>query len=167
MVSGRYILASLLLSGLASALPQVANAECPQCCSTQGGCESTCKSCRPNHTKIIYRRPIFGGSCLGAAPPQGFAVGSVPAMMVATPTFAIAPASFTTASAGLSAADIRSIAEEVRRQPAAATATASADRECKDPCGDIKQLRQDVDRLIGVTDRLAIAVDKLADLSKK
>ncbi len=168
IVPFRYLVSSLLLSGLVSALPPAAHAECPQCCSTQGSCEANNKCCRPNYTKIIIKRSSWGGGpFIGAAPPQGFAVGSVPAMMVATPTFAMAPASFNTAPAGLSTADIRSIADEMRRQTAAPTAAAAADRECNDPCGSIKQLRQDVDRLILVTDRLTVAVDKLADLSKK
>lgn len=129
----RFFLATVVFSGMVSAMPQAAQAQCTQC-SDQASCN---KCCRPNHTMIIiWRSNIVSGGLspmMGGAPPQGFAVSSVPAMMVAQPALAISPASFTTAgfsSASLSNNDVDRIADAVARRPNAASASAATGNTC-------------------------------------
>jgi hypothetical protein len=158
---GRMAVAMLLAAGISS-IPTAANAQCNSC-----GPDTTSKSCCGFHyTKIVYRHPMF----VGGAPPQGVAVASMPAMMIATSTFipTASVASIAPASTNMSSADVERVAEAIRRQAATApTTAASSDRECKDPCGDIKQLRKDVDDLIAVTNRLTDAVNVLSAEYKK
>ncbi len=158
----RFLLASLVISGFACAVPQTAVAQCSDCCSSTHSCGTCSKCCRPNHTKIIYRRNIFGSGFVGAAPPQNFLVAnSAPAMMVSTPAFAATPAFAVTPVAFAAAAPVQAA-------PASPAAAAAADdKKCPDACGSILQLRKDVDDLIAVTNKLTLAVEKLAELQKK
>lgn len=157
-MSPRSVLTTLAIAGISVVVPAIASAQCNQC-----GNENKC-CCRPNVTKIIYRRPL---GLVGAPAPQGFAVSSVPAVMVTTPALAIHPATISAAS--FSQADLdRAVDAAVKRQAAAAAApTPASNNTCDDACGRILQLRRDVDDLIVVTRELARAVDKLADNQKK
>jgi hypothetical protein len=116
----------------------------------------------------VIKNPII------AAPPQGFAVASVPAALVHVPTVAFSPTSFvpttTTGAASLSTEDIRTLADvaaEFRKSKAAAAVApaVASDRACSDPCGDIKQLQKDVSDLANATQRLSRIVEALANES--
>lgn len=150
---GRVLIIAVVTAGIQAITPATASAQC---------CPDRC-CCRPHVTKIIYKHPLL----VGAVPPQGAAVASVPAVMVATPALAIHPAAFAPTGASLSQADIDRLAEAVRRSPASAAPSPAATRECNDPCGDIKQLRKDVDDLIAVTKRLTAVIEPLAVEYKK
>ena len=170
-------------------------AQCTQCGVNQG-C-SICQNCRPNHVKIVYRRNAFGSGFVGAAPPQGFAVSSVPAIMVstpafaATPAFAVAPTSFATTSFGatsfattpvspfgttssafgtsnLSQADLARLVQAVKNQNANANAFGTgSDTGCPEACNDIRQLQQDVKVLRDTTDKLTTIVGEIRDTMKE
>lgn len=179
-MSTRIQLAILLLTGCVLGMPEVTFAQCSTCCGSKS-CNGCDKCCRPLYIKNVYKKNCFGGGLIGQAPPMGFAVASVPAIMVQTPAFAATPAIATTAaiqvspasfspssltSAGLSADDIHDLVE-LRRQKAKANvspATASStDPNCPDPCGQIKQLETDVKDLKEIVTNLTVAVKAIAE----
>lgn len=148
-------------------------------------CGSDCEShCRPSRIKIINRinRSVFSG--FPAAPPQGFAVASVPSINITGFTASAAPATIVgtasvpsvvfqagstqTASASVNA-DAMAIAFEAGRRAAvnaaaASAAAASQSDSVDDPGGAIRQLQQDVKDLKGIVRDLADIVkvhDKL------
>ena len=148
--------------------------QCDECLDDLDICPD-CKCPRPVKVKVVIRRPLFA-KCpfrLPPPPPQGFATASVAAVMV--PTFAVPATAAVTvpaspAQAGLSDDVIRRLAAEMKRQDAAsapAAAAAGDPKVCKDPCGDIKQLQQDVASLIKLTNELADAVGVLARERKR
>lgn len=165
----RLLLSTLILAGVGSALSQTALADCNQCSS-----QSSCKNCRPNSTRIyIWRSNIVGGGLspvMGGAPPQGFAVSSIPAVMVTQPAIAISPASFSPGFSGasLSSNDIDRIADAVARRPGATAgagiagaAAGAAGSTCTDPCGSILQLQRDVKDLTSAIDKITTKLEAI------
>jgi hypothetical protein len=157
MRSARRLVSSLFLTTIVGLVPQIVKAECPDC---NDCCKDKCRCCR----KIIIKHPRFAGP---APAPVGFAVPSAAIMPVHIPTFAFtsaaAPAA-TASSSGLSADELRefrAILDQNRRANAAAAS--STTQKCDDPCGDILQLRKDLNALIIVTDKLSVAVERIAN----
>lgn len=162
MMLQRFFLATFIFSGIVSAVPQSAQAQCSQCSD-----QACCNKCRPNHTRIIiWRSNIVSGGLspvMGGVPPQGFAVSSMPAMMVAQPALAISPASFGASSAGVTSADIDAAVAR-RFGAASASAAPAAGNTCTDPCGSILQLQRDVKDLTTAIDKITT---KLEDLDRR
>lgn len=155
-----------LLFSVVVALPETVKAQCPLCNNTGdcADCEGACKCCRARRIRIVIKRP-----CMVAPAPVGFAVSSVPTIMVSGPTVALtgAPVSAGAAAASASASDLaKQIVDELRRQNSAAAgvapAAAATATTCPDACGDIKQLQQDVRDLVTQMNRLGVQVSKLS-----
>jgi hypothetical protein len=155
MLSARRLLSSLFLTTIVGMLPQIVKAECPDCSDC---CKDKCRCCR----KIVIKHPRFAGP---APAPVGFAVPSAAIMPVHIPTFAFAAAPVApTASAGLTADELREFrAVLAQNRTANAASAAGSTLKCDDPCGDILQLRKDLNALIVVTDKLSLAVEKIAN----
>ena len=142
---------------------QSAEAQCQQCTDKE-------KCGRPHHTRIIvWRSNVVSGGLspiMGGAPPQGFAVSSVPAVMVQQPAIAIHPASFSTStfgSSGISNIDLERAADAAVRRSMSASGSAastSASPTCQDPCGDILQLKQDVKDIKSSIEKITIALER-------
>ncbi len=125
----------------------------PQGCLNRwgGGIKSRC--CRPlihiDLSKHIVKKNGGSGSFLGEAPPAGYAV---PSMAVLPVNITAMPVSFGTnnsvdpASVLALAAAVRKMDEEDRVSNRVKTAL-DDDLECKDPCGQIKQVEMDVKEL--------------------
>jgi hypothetical protein len=138
---------------------------CSGCSGKQ--CEgSSGKCCRPliniDFSKKIYKKNNSGlGNAFGAAPPQGFAVSSMPVMPLNISTM---PVSFGNAtSAGLTDADLLRVARafadaqgERASATAATAATASSDGVCDEDCErKIEQLQKSIDNINLVLKKLA------------
>lgn len=142
------------------------------CCNHDQNCSSG-KCCRPliyiDLSKRIVKKNGYGGNAMfGGAPPQGFAVTSMPVLPL---NISAMPVSFNGASsAGMNNTDLNNLMAAAAalnniktQQAAAASAAASSGLECKDPCGDIKQLQNDVAQIKEITRNLAAAVEELAN----
>lgn len=123
-------------------------------CAAPGGCEScstcgtcsTCQNCQPvkniDRSKRItkVKRNVFLGALGGEAPPQGTIVGSAPIINV--PAMVTLPVSFGGASINTNPS-VGGAA--INNKPkVGAAGLGDDDSTCNDPCGDIKQLKQDV-----------------------
>lgn len=145
-------------------------------CSCNGACRSGCQTCksRSSHKPFInidlsrtvhkcVNKKNSRWDALAEAPPQGVVAYSVPMLHA---NVASIPVSFGDASVASSSVDrelLRSLLEEARRErSAAAAAAAGTDNRCDDPCGQILQLKEDVDKLTKITQNLTLAVEKLA-----
>lgn len=160
--------------------------QCQCCCSNNGS--GSCQHCGSNGGSGSWlssvsdkcRKPWINIDCsrtinktvtkknggwagFGDAPPQGFAVSSMPVMPL---NISAMPVSFNSAAAASSADSdelARLLRELLREKNAAAAATAaSTPTKCEDPCGQILQLRNDVDQLATITRNLTAAVEELA-----
>ena len=134
---------------------------CSNCQACQGsrGCPRCCKKRTFNFdfSRTIIKRNLWGG--LGEAPPVGFAVSSVPALTVSTPSIPISLATANNDNAvQLASAMIRMLNEDRAATAAAASASSNV---CEDPCGSIKQLEDDVRQLREITVKLTLAVEEL------
>ncbi|MBS0266367.1 MAG: hypothetical protein JSS02_30835 [Planctomycetes bacterium] len=178
MVSTRFLSTSFLVLALGGVLPQLVNADCPNCgaqvtCREKCGWFSGC--CRD---KCCYQKIVIKHASVAPAP-YGYAVASAPVAMVHVPTFSLAAAPVAPYAPAVPAAPAapQFTAEEVQafRQwyesqrraapvaPAAPSAPTAAAQKCDDPCGQILQLRQDVDQMKVALDKISIAVLKLAE----
>ena len=128
---------------------------CPQCqsCPNDQGCDENrgCRNC-----KVKIKRSVFGGFGGSMPPTQGVLVSSVPAITVAAPAI---PIQFGANNASTS--DLVSLLRAANALNAANTASPASNDRCEDPCGDIKQLQQDVARLAAIAQNLANAVEEL------
>ena len=145
-----------------------------QCCGANGGSglSQCCDSnkwrkpwinidCSRTINKTVTKKNGWAG--FGEAPPQGFAVSSMPVLPL---NISAMPVSFNSAAAA-SSADSDDLARLLRellreRNSAAAATAASTPTKCDDPCGQILQLRNDVDQLATITRNLTAAVEELA-----
>lgn len=162
-----------------------------QCCGSNNG-SGSCQCCGSNHGSGSWlscfsnkcRKPFINIDCsrtinktvtkknvgwagFGEAPPQGFAVSSMPVLPV---NISAMPISFNSAAAASSADSdelARLLRELLREKNSAAAATAAnTPAKCDDPCGQILQLRNDVDQLATITRNLTAAVEELAKREK-
>lgn len=166
----RIYLAAFVLTGVFSAIPQVAQAQCNTCCN-----QSTCNKCRPNNTRIIvWRSNIVNGGLspvIGGAPPQGFAVNTFPGIVTSQAGIAVNPVSFANVGSGSATVSTADLAELIRRSGAAsgsaggaASAAPTTNNTCPDPCGSIIQLQQDVKDL---TTAIGKITSKLEELDRR
>lgn len=159
--------AGLLVAGTAHAQCSCAAPSCAvPSCAAPGGCGNACrasnhdccKKCSRNidRSRTIIKRSIFGGM-MPEAPPTGVVVSSAAIVTANYPAVAV---SFNGANNNIdaAAAAIARALDDRRAAPAAAAA-----QSCQDPCGDILQLRRDVNQLIDITNKLTLAIDKLAN----
>lgn len=146
-----------------------------QCCGSNGGSGSSqcCDSniCRKTWINIDCSRTInktvtkknVGWAGFGEAPPQGFVFSSMPVLPL---NISAMPVSFNSVAAASSVDSddlARLLRELLREKNSAADATAaSTSTKCDDPCGQILQLRNDVDQLATITRNLTAAVEELA-----
>ena len=146
-----------------------------QCCGSNSGsglsqcCDSI--KCRKPWINIDCSRTINktvtkkngGWAGFGGTPPQGFAVSSMPVLPLNISAMPISFNSAATASSADSDDLERLLRELLREKTSAAAATAaSTSTKCDDPCGQILQLRNDVDQLATITRNLTAAVEELA-----
>jgi hypothetical protein len=171
MNSARRLFSSLFLTTMVGLMPQIVKADCPDwfdfckdkcsCSKDKCSCDKD-KCCCPR--KVIIKHPRFYGP---APAPVGYAVPSAAIMPVHIPTFAftssaVAPAS--AAVAGPTADEMREFRAMLAQNRAGSVAAAGPNPlKCDDPCGEILQLRKDLNALIIVTDKLSIAVEKIAN----
>ena len=149
-----------------------------QCCGSNGGSGSSqCCDSNKCHKPWInidcsrtFNRTVTkkngGWAGFGEAPPHGFAVSSMPVLPL---NISAMPISFNSGAAASSADsdDLARLLRELLREKnsaaaASAAAAASTPTKCEDPCGQILQLRNDVDQLATITRNLTAAVEELA-----
>lgn len=165
MIVPRLILASVVFSYLAAS-PQITFAQCNQCS------DSNNKSCRPNHTRIfIWKSNLVSGGLspvMGGAPPQGFAISSMPAVMMAQPAIAIHPASFTSAGIGSAGPSHLEVKQMINDAVASAgvrnnVASAAVPGESTDPA----QLRRELNQLINAVEAMEKATTSIHESQKQ
>jgi len=103
---------------------------------------------------------------LAEAPPTtGFVAYSVPVLQTNVAAVPVSFGAATSASSTLDREALQLLLDELRERKAnAAAATATtASNTCNDPCGQILQLKNDVEQLSLITRNLSLAVQKLAD----
>jgi len=143
-------------------------AETTHCCGIPCQCCDSNK-CRKPWIHIDFSRTVNktvtkkngGWAGFGEAPPQGFAVSSMPVMPL---NISAMPVSFNSAAAASSvdSDELERLLRELLREKSSAAAAASTPERCDDPCGDIRQLQSDVKQLSDITRNLTAAVAELA-----
>lgn len=137
----------------------------PQSCSNRWtGIQRKC--CRPliqiDLSKHIVKKNGGGGSFWGETPPAGY---SVPSMAVLPMGITAMPVSFG-ANNSVDSATVQAIAAAVKASQASnqVNSVLDDDLECKDPCGQIKQVEMDVKEL---KEQIILLTELVKDINPK
>jgi hypothetical protein len=148
-------------------------------CNCSKSCYSGCRDCASG----LCRKPLINidlsrtvnktvtkknsrWDALAEAPPTtGFVAYSVPVLQTNVTAVPFSFGAATSASSNLDRETLQLLLDELRERKAnaAAAATVAGDKQCPDPCGQIKQLEDDMKQLSLITRNLSLAVQKLAE----
>jgi len=152
--------------------PQAPSCDCPATTGVRRcGCDLGYKSKEQNNCNSkniefnFFKKTVTksgkGNPFFGEEPPMGFAVSSMPVLNISTNAVPI-DLSARRASIDIDSAAALARAFSEARAAGPNTASAASGSTCEDPCGDIKQLQQDVEQLKELTYKLTVALDRLS-----